>query len=404
MLDAHARRASPDWLSVATACRAVFAEAQPPPLRHTRLSHARRHLRLTADHRLTAKQSETKTGMAQLDPQMAKVTALCKRRDGKLLPVAEQSRQWLTLRDQIAADNYDLAFSAARKQAARNLHLPREVVPCPFCPGARCTRCRGSGRYKTQPDLEALAYAGLLEAIWRFDVTKAHCLSSFAVHLMKQSMMTLLRQTPVHFPQDLLRDRREIAAESRRLTKAAADALKLKLGRKLTEEEQASCARECSDERAAELLHRRELDLFEKRKKRAATAQEAEALRAKHGASVAERVQLAKGCYYGQERKSVEDLQERYVSRSARREGAQRHRPSRAQAIVEALSATPSAMPQTQRVEAFPGIADAEQASALRDALEVLSAEQRAEVQRFMRGRGQISEATRELLREQISN
>lgn len=404
MLDAHARRALPDWLSVATACRSVFAEAQPPPLRHARLSHERRHLRLPAELRSTAKQAEVKTGMAQLDPQMAKVCALCKRRDGKLLPVAEQSKQWLALRDQIAADNYDLAFSAARKQAARNLHLPREVVPCPFCPGASCTRCRGAGRYKTQPDLEALAYAGLLEAIWRFDVTKAHCLSSFAVHLMKQSMMTLLRQTPVHFPQDLLRDRREIAAESRRLTKAAADALRTKLGRKLTEEEQAGCARECGDERAAELLHLRELGLFEKRKKRPATADEAAALRSKHEASVAERVQLAKGCYYGQERKSVEDLQERYVARSARRDGAQRHRPSRAQSIVEALSATPSAMPQTQRVEAFPGIADAEQASALRDALEVLSAEQCAEVQRFMRGRGQISEATRELLREQIAN
>lgn len=403
MLDAHARRRFPDWLTVAATCRAVFSEAPLPKLRHARLSHDRRHLRLPADLRTTAKQAEVKTGMAQLDPQMAKVVSLCKRRDGRLLPVAEQSRQWLALRDQIAADNYDLAFSAARKQAARNLHLPREVVPCPFCPGASCTRCRGSGRYKTQPDLEALAFSGLLEAIWRFDVTKAHCLSSFAVHLMKQSMMTLLRQTPVHFPQDLLRDRREIASESRRLTKAAADALRAQLGRKLTEEEQAGCARECSDERAAELLHRRELDLFEKRKKRAATAQEAEALRAKHEASVTERVQLAKGCYYGQERKSVEDLQECYVSRSARREGAQRHRPSRAQSIVEALSSAPAASPQTQRVEAFPGIADAEQAEELRDALGTLAPEQRAEVQRFLRGRGPISEETRAALREQIT-
>ena len=225
MLDAHARRGFPDWLTVAATCRAVFSEAQPPKLRHARLSHDRRHLRLPADLRATAKRAEAKTGMAQVDPQMAKVVSLCKRRDGKLLPVAEQSRQWLTLRDQIAAANYDLAYSAARKQAARNLHLPREVVPCVFCPGSSCTRCRGSGRYKAQPDLERLAYAGLLEAIWRFDTAKAHCLSSFAVHLMKQSMMTLLRQTPVHFPQDLLRDRREIVAESRRLTKAAADAL-----------------------------------------------------------------------------------------------------------------------------------------------------------------------------------
>jgi len=404
MLDAHARRGFPDWLTVAATCRAVFAEAQLPKLRHARLSHDRRHLRLPADLRTTAKQDKVKTGMAQVDPQMAKVVSLCKRRDGKLLPVTEQSRQWLALRDQIASANYDLAYSAARKQAARNLHLAREIVPCVFCPGSSCTRCRGSGRYKAQPDLERLAYAGLLEAIWRFDTAKAHCLSSFAVHLMKQSMMTLLRQTPVHFPQDLLRDRREIVAESRRLTKAVAEALKVQIGRKLTEDEQAGCARECSDDAAAELLHQRERELFAKRKGREPTAQEAEALRAKHERSVAERVQLAKGCYYGQERKSVEDLQERYVSRSTRREGSPRLRPSRAQSIVEALSSAPSPGVQTQRVEAFPGIADAEQAEELRDALGTLTAEQRAEVQRFLRGRGQISEATREVLREQMAN
>ena len=171
---------------------------------------------------------------------------------------------------------------------------------------------------------------------------------------------------------------------------------------KLTEDEQAGCAREWGDEAAAELLHRRERELFAKRKGREPTAQEAEALRAKHEQSVAERVQLAKGCYYGQERKSVEDLQERYVSRSARREGLPRMRPNPAQSIVEALSSAPSPGAQTQRVEAYPGIADAEQAADLRDALATLPAEQRAEVQRFLRGRGQISKATRESLQEQM--
>ena len=137
MLDAHARRGFPDWLTVAATCRAVFSEAQLPKLRHARLSHDRRHLRLPADLRTTAKQDGVKTGMAQVDPQMAKVVSLCKRRDGKLLPATEQPRQWLTLRDQIAAANYDPAHSAARKRAARSassakcrlLRSPRWLLP-----------------------------------------------------------------------------------------------------------------------------------------------------------------------------------------------------------------------------------------------------------------------------------
>ena len=62
MLDAHARRGFPDWLTVAATCRAVFSEAQLPKLRHARLSHDRRHLRLPADLRTQIGRVDTPYG------------------------------------------------------------------------------------------------------------------------------------------------------------------------------------------------------------------------------------------------------------------------------------------------------------------------------------------------------
>lgn len=324
-----------DWLSDFLA-----PEAKPKkPSKHTRIKQEHRHLHLTTE--LRAKATERRE-MAPLDPELAKVVSLCQRglnprtkRDAPL-PADAQPKAWRLARDAFAAKNYDLCHRAAAKQWERNRHLEREVVPCVFCPGKTCARCRGRKQYRCQPDLERLAFLGLLEAIRLFDPEKAHCISSYAVWTMKHQMMTLLRQTPVFYPQDLLRDRREVAA------------LRKKLGREPTE---------------------------------------IEAEGALKGKNLNERALLALNCYYGNERKSVEELHERYVQRTERGED-KRQRKGRVASVVEVLCCEQ------------PRAKDDSELDELRTAIHALPTQSRAEVERFVRGRGTVSESTLNVLRE----
>lgn len=321
-------------------------------LKHKRLRREHSHLRVAADLR---GKGDT-IGRSTLDPELARVVSLCLRapnkRTGKLSarPASEQPQAWVRARDAYAAKNYSLCFRAADKQWRRNQHLAREVVPCAFCEGAACPRCKGRGRYKAQPDLLNLAYLGLLEAIRCFDAEKASCISTYAVHTMKQSMMQLLRQTPVFYPPDLLKDRRTVAAERKRV------------GRDLTEAE------------AEAAIVDLDASKCETDKQRAKVREK----------GARQRALLALNCYYGQERKSVETLHDQYVQRSTRDDG-KRQRKGRAAVAVGALSCEQ------------PRIAEDEDLSS---ALDNLSAEQRTEVERFLRGRGQVSDSTVAYLRE----
>jgi hypothetical protein len=340
----------------------------PKPGKHARLRQAHRHLHLPADLRPTARRAGRTIGVSPLDPELARIVSLCRRgphpktkRVGPL-PVDKQSHEWQQSRDAYAAKNYDLAHRAAAKQWERNRHLEREIVPCVYCIGRKCARCRGRKQYKCQPDLECLAYIGLLEAIRAFDPNKAHCLSSYAVHTMKQSMLTLLRQTPVFYPQDLLRDRRAVATLRKKLN---ADP---------------------SEEQAADALIEMERAASEKAKKRTLRADELIALRARlRSRGLVERARLALNCYYGNERKSVEDLYERYVQRTERG-GEKRQRRAKVAGLLEVLCVEqPVAAPESEDLSA---------------ALRELSVKSRAEVECYLRGRGEISSTTMDHLRE----
>jgi len=251
-----------------------------------------------------------------------------------------QPRALLRLRDEYAAANYDLAHRAADKQWQRNQHLEREIVPCVYHNTAepkKC-RCRGRREYLCQPDLEHLAYIGLLDAILYFDKDKAGCLSSYAVHKMKFSMLTLLRQTPVYYPPDLLRDRRDVGALRKTL---------------------------CREPTEAEMVVKL----------------------AERGACTAERARLAMNCYYGNERKSVEELHEQYFGRTSRED--RRARRSRGETFVENLS-----IEQPRRGEDSDGD--------VIEAIASLPAELRADAQRALGGRSKLSDATLGALREAL--
>lgn len=329
----------------------LLCDERREKLKHRRLRAEHRHLHMTAELRGKA---TGRRKLTELEPELRRLVderRVGPLRNGKVgpLPAAclmkcgkpdcshAQTRAWLRMRDAYAAKNYDLCHRAAAKQWLRNQHLEKEAVPCLFCPGRGCARCRGKGQYKCQPDLERLAYAGLLEAIRLFDPEKAGCISSYAVHTMKFQMLTLLRQTPVFYPQDLLRDRRAVA----KLRKA--------LGREPTE---------------------------------------AEAEAALTGKDVPERARLALNCYYGNERKSVEELHETHVQRTSREE--RRSRRGRGSTVVEALSCSQ------------PNVAadDSDEVGELRAALALLPVEHRQEVELHLRGRGAVSSQALSSLRE----
>lgn len=326
-----------------------------PVGRHKRLSDDYKHLSLTDGLRASRKKAGATIKAAAIDPELAAIESTrrcdaagkilparcCEERDadGGKQPCAEwkrrrecehsQAKAWCLLRDAFADKNRDLARRAAHTAWKRNTHLPGEIVACCFEPDAawhnrpcrqhtsearkqafkrgergatklaaievsHCAWCHGKKKRLCQPDLEALAFAGLLEAIRKFDSTKAGRISSYAVWLIKQSMLELLRQTPVTFPQDLLRDRRELAKYEKAL----------------------GC--DASDSEAAELLEKtRPSRKIENRR---------------------DRLALARNCYYGNERKSVEQLQQKYVEQADRL--SKRARRGKAGVIAAALSST----------------------------------------------------------------
>jgi len=321
---------------------------------HSRIDPAYKTLRQSGDLRATQKKAGKRSiTAAELDPDLVVIIKKRKVRDGKILPERcpldcgkldcdhAQTRAWLALRDAYAEKNRDLARRAAALQAKRNAHLAEEWVPC--CKLAsdkahhrpcgkhggkvHCAWCHGKGKRVCQPDLEALAYIGLLDAIRRFDPEKAGKISSYAVWLMKQSMMGLLRQTPVTFPQDLLRDRRELAKLEKQLERVATD-----------------------EEAAARFTTYRPCKKDER---------------------MSERIALARNCYYGQEKKSVEDLQARYTERTKKHEKRLRHGDA-GKTVVEALTAP--ATPLRER-------------RALHEALGQLSGSLKADAEAFLGGK-----------------
>ena len=297
--------------------------------RHAKQDPTYKKLILTGTLRATRKQAGATIKQAEaLDPELrAIVDTRLVGRDGKILPVRcrqgcqmardgrdcehAQTAAWRVLRDSYAEKNRDLARRAAERQWKRNQHLPGEVVACCTEPGAashhhacfkhgnvvHCSWCHGKQKRLCQPDLEALAFLGLLEAVHKFNPDKAGRISSYAVHLIKQTMMELLRQTPISFPQDLLRDRREIAALEKQHVKAGA-------------------AAPTDIEVRAHLLSIRAC---------------------RRGETIEERITLARNCYYGQERESVEALQSKYIDNNLRFE--KRMRRGKLTTAIESLTA-----------------------------------------------------------------
>ncbi len=319
----------------------IYDEETVKPSKHARLRTAYRHLRISSDVRAKA---GTKRDIERtpLDPELAHLVATVVRdENGRPLAAKLQPKTWLHARDIYAAKNQDLARRASDKQWQRNKHLEREKVKC--C--GSCVQCRKHSGYRwCQPDLEHLAYIGLLEAIRCFNAEKAGCISSYAVHTMKQSMMTLLRQTPVFYPQELLKDRRELVAEEK------------KLKRVLTQDEQ--------------------IDVLTRTRK------------CRKGEELETRRQLAINCYYGQEKKSVEDLQQRYVDR-ADRSGDKRSRRSRLS--IDGL------IEQPIRHEDI-NIEDHD----LSTALAALTPEQRLNVEKVLKGKAELTPETLDALRAEM--
>jgi len=304
---------------------------------------------------------------AEIDPELLAIVQACRRypeghkKAGKALPAScecktwqkhrecehAQTKQWCTLRDAFAAKNYNLPWRAAQLQWKVNQHLPGERIRCRFCPGpptcdhkqedgrcpiclTGCNRCHNSGYYLCQPDLEDLAFGGLLEAIRNCDFSKGGMkISTYAVWLMKHSMLSLLRQTPVFFPQELLKDRRVIRDLRKKVQVGYWQKLELALARKLTlaEKELAICEPTTAEIHAA-------LEATRK---------------CKQSETLEERRLLAEGCYYGQEKSSVEQLQAKYVERSDRFEKRQRR--SKAAFVVEALCVQPVEPSNTQELD-----------------------------------------------------
>lgn len=308
-----------------------------------------------------------KLQVQEADPELVAIVQACRRfpeghpKAGKALPASctceqwkktkecehSQTKQWCLLRDAYAAKNYSLPWRAAQLQWKTNQHLAGERVRCRFCPGpptcehklqsgrcpvclTGCNRCGNSGYYMAQPDLESLAYSGLLEAIRNCDFTKGGMkISTYAVWIMKHSMLSLLRQTPIFFPQELLRDRRVIQDLKKKGAEPTLEQIYAAL----------SAVRKC---RQSETLEQRRL--------------------------------LAEGCYYGQDKSSVEQLQGKYIERSDRYE--KRQRKGKAAFVVESLSVQPSAV-KTDFVEN----------EELQTVLEALPLEKLKIVRQFLRGK-----------------
>lgn len=346
-------------------------------VKHNRLSAQYHNCRLgnEAIHQPLTKGGTRELAKSVRDPELEAIVAQCARhtdgaKAGKPLPADQQPKAWLKLRDAYAAKNYSLVYRAAERQWRANQHLPGEQVKCVYCPGpptckhplkdgrcsvclSGCNRCKNTGFYVCQPDLEALAYAGLLEAIRLCDFEKGgDKISTYAVWLMKQAMMPLLRQTPVFFPQELLRDRRVLCQLKKTLKCDTCRGVKAK---KL-QPECATCAGTG---------------------KRNYTRAEAEAAllairKCKQTESIDERILLAEGCYYGQEKSSIEELQEAYVQH---RPNSRQMKSSHAKLVIEALS-----------VSAELGTDDIED-DALRQAVAKLPITERKLAEAWLRGR-----------------
>lgn len=345
--------------------------------------------------------------VAEADPELIAIVTACRRfpeghkRAGKALPAScdcsdwqkhrecehAQTKAWCRLRDEFANKNYNLPWRAAQLQWRANQHLAGERIRCRFCPGkptcdhelqngrcpiclTGCNRCFNSGYYVTQPDLENLAYGGLLEAIRNCDFSKGGMkISTYAIWLMKHAMMSLLRQTPVFFPQELLRDRRVIRDFKKKAQVEHWQALEAVKGRKLTSREKEAAIHEPT------------------------TAEVHAALGAvrkcKQTETLEERRLLAEGCYYGQEKSSVEQLQSKYVERSDKSE--KRQRKNKAALVIESLCVQPIERSET---------ADSED---LQAALQTLPPENLKLVRQFLRGKlAEVPEDVLGLLRAEM--
>ncbi len=294
---------------------------------------------------------------AEADPELVAIVQACRRypeghkKAGKPLPAScdcdtwkrrrecehSQSKEWCRLRDVYAAKNYNLPWRAAQLQWKANQHLAGEWVKCRFCPGppscahelqngrcpvclTGCNRCYNTGRYLAQPDLENLAYGGLLEAIRNCDFSKGGMrISTYAVWLMKHAMLPLLRQTPVFFPQELLRDRRVIRDLRKKVQIERWQKLEIAAGRKLSQREKEAAVHEPSVEEIHAAL--------------------SAVRKCKQTESLEERRLLAEGCYYGQDKSSIEQLQSKYVDRSDKSE--KRQRKAKAALVIESLCVHP---------------------------------------------------------------
>lgn len=412
----------------------ILTDRQSTQYRHCRLANSNLYE--------PAAKAGRKLQVAEADPELVAIVQACSRypegheKAGKPLPAVcdqhskkgcedwhrkrecshAQRRNWCHLRDTYAAKNYNLPWRAAQLQWKVNQHLEGEQIRCLFCPGkplcqlgkplnekerlraglakmtgavrylnehfklnlqadkligwevvallafhdkhklrdgrcsiclTGCNRCHNTGHYVTQPDLEALAYSGLLEAIRLCDFSKGGMkISTYAVWLMKQAMMPLLRQTPVFFPQELLRDRRIIRDLKKKLEK---------------------------EEKREPVLAEIHAALHAVRK-------------CKQIETLEERRLLAEGCYYGQEKSSVEELHAKHIERSDRSEKKQRK--GKSTPAVESLCVRPhdSACEENLELEELQAV------------LKLLPADKLKLVQRFLKGRA--AEVPAELLDE----
>ncbi len=345
--------------------------------------------------------------VSEADPELIVIVQSCRRypdnhkKAGKALPAScscvdwrkagecahAQTKAWCKLRDIFAAKNYNLPWRAAQLQWKANQHLAGEQIRCRFCPGAPtcahklqhgrcpicltgCNRCYNTGYYITQPDLENLAYSGLLEAIRNCDFSKGGMkISTYAVWLMKHAMMSLLRQTPVFFPQELLRDRRIIRDLKKKAQTEHWLQLEVTLDRKLTKAEKEVAIHEPSIAEIHTAL--------------------AAARKCKQSETLEERRLLAEGCYYGQDKSSVEQLQSKYVERSDKFE--KRQRKSKAALIIDSLCVQP--------IEHKESI-DSEE---LQAALQLLPPEKLKIVRQFLKGKlTELPEDVLDLLRAEM--
>jgi len=359
------------------------------PVKHRRLSPQYvKSCRLGNDtiHKPLTKGGKKLLVESQRDPELELIVQLCARYPlgtvkngknvgGKPKPALEQPRDWLRLRDAYAAKNYSLVYRAAERQWAANQHLPGELVRCLYCPGkptcspklhkwkdgrcliclTGCNRCKNTGMYMCQPDLEALAYAGMLEAIRLCDFSKGgNKISTYAVWLMKQAMMPLLRQTPVFFPQELLRDRRVLAQLKKDLKCRICGGSKPHV----------KTCKTCDGS------GKRDYTIIE------AHAELAKVRKCRQTETFEERRLLAEGCYYGQEKSSVEELQEDALFRGK----GEKQTFGQSRNFINTARAALSVQPH-EHTE--PAVEDDE----LRTAIEQLPAEDRRLADQWLKGR-----------------